>query len=81
MGKVIFGILIAAIVWILFFAKRKINTDQSTTDQDGRVRQKQQPERMVSCARCGVNIPESEAEAGANGSYTCRNVNDCSTSH
>lgn len=75
MGKVLFGLLIVAIVWLLFFAKRKTGR-QSNADSN-----KQMPasERMVSCQRCGVNIPESEAKQVGDGSFTCKNVSACSS--
>ena len=75
MGKVLFGLLIVAIVWLLFFAKRKAG-GQSNTDANRRA---PASERMVSCQRCGVNIPESEAEHAVDGSFTCKNVGTCNS--
>ncbi len=75
MGKVLFGLLIVAIVWLLFFAKRKAGS-QSIIDAN---KHKPTSERMVSCRRCGVNIPESESERAVDGSSTCKNVAACSS--
>ncbi len=75
MGKVFFGLLIAAIVWLLFFAKRKLNrpSDRGTND----AKPSTISERMVSCARCGVNIPESESTKDTSGNFCCKNNADC----
>ncbi len=75
MGKVFFGLLIAVIVWLLFFAKRKVgrSSDRGTTD----AKPSAISERMVTCTRCGVNIPESESTKDPAGNYCCKNNVDC----
>ena len=77
MGKVLFGILIVVIVWLLFFAKRKLTDKHSAGQGPARGTPAAQSERMVSCVRCGVNIPESEATQDAAGKFTCGNAADC----
>lgn len=77
MGKVLFGVLIAAIVWLLFFAKRKIN--QSSDDGATTAKPAVSSERMVACARCCINIPESEATKDPDGNFRCKNNADCNS--
>jgi hypothetical protein len=81
MGKVLFVVLIALVVWLLFFAKRSLKIRR---DQPGSLRGKQgaahdAPERMVACLRCGVHIPASEAAelVGQRGKYTCVEPDRC----
>lgn len=78
MGKVIFGLIIAAIVWLLFFGKRKLGQKDArgtgATDSPKKI----SAENIVTCAKCGVNIPESEAERTESGTYRCRSSAQCS---
>jgi hypothetical protein len=77
MGKVLFVVLIAVVVWLLFFAKRtlKIRRDGDGAEAPRGIAS----ERMVECMRCGVHIPASEAAelVGARGKYTCVEPERC----
>jgi hypothetical protein len=74
-GKVLFGLLIAALVWVLFFTKRKITLKTEKKERSPKVT----IEQIVTCTRCGVNIPQSEAKLGDDGTYVCSNAADCNT--
>ena len=77
MGKILFGVLIVVIVWLLFFARRKFTIDQTANKNGNGNKPALKSERMVSCTRCGVNIPESEAAQDADGQFACRNASAC----
>ena len=71
MGRVLFILLIALVVWGLVrnFLRRQAQADavpaRSTAGED-----------MVTCARCGVNMPRSEARADGVG-LVCRDNPRC----
>ena len=71
MARVLFLLFLAALIWLLFRgffrrqAKGEAATARSTVTED-----------MVSCARCGVNLPRSEALMDA-GRYVCRDNPRC----
>ena len=73
MGKILFGLLIAALVWVLFFTKRKITLKPDKKERST----KDATEQIVTCTRCGVNIPQSEAKLADDGTYACSNAADC----
>ncbi len=79
MGKVIFGLLIAAIVWLLFFAKRKqqLRDTQTKSDASSPLRPSDKLEKIVVCSRCGVNIPQSEALKTIDNKIVCANPEQC----
>ena len=80
MGKVIFGLLIAAIVWLLFFMKRKQRlSDKNTVEPSASQQSNAVLEQIVTCSRCGVNIPQSEALLQTDGKFLCANVAQCSS--
>ena len=77
MGKVIFGLLIAAMVWLLFFAKRKKNK-QTLNDKNAKSSTATaQIEQIVKCVRCGVNIPQGEATKVTDNTFVCANPAQC----
>jgi formylmethanofuran dehydrogenase subunit E len=79
MGKFIFGLLIAAIIWLLFFMKRKQRlSDKNTVEPAASQQSNAALEQIVTCSRCGVNIPQSEAILQANGKFLCANTAECS---
>lgn len=79
MGKVIFGLLIAVIVWLLFFMKRKQRLSDKNADKSSTVKNSSATlEQIVTCSRCGVNIPQSEALLQTDGKFLCANTADCS---
>jgi len=71
MARVLFLLFLAALIWLLFrgFFRRQTKGEvaaaRSTAGED-----------MVSCARCGVNLPRSEALMEA-GRYVCRDNPRC----
>lgn len=70
MGKILFFLLIAVIIWWLVKGlskapKREPPAARSPIGED-----------MVKCARCGVNMPRSEAREDS-GSYYCVNNPHC----
>jgi uncharacterized protein len=71
MSRVLFFVLLAVVIWLLYRgvtrrgAERELPAARSATGED-----------MVSCARCGVNLPRSEAaQDGAR--YVCRDNPRC----
>lgn len=89
MGKVLFGLLIAAIIWLLFFFKRK---QKIGAKKSAEINRTAAVESIVQCKICGVNIPESEAirvlvndanaatAANATPQWRCRDGSNCSHS-
>jgi len=72
MGRIVILIVIAFLVWLVFRGFFRVNT-----------RGREQPpahtgkgEDMVACARCGVNLPRSEARAEGN-AFVCRDNPRC----
>ena len=71
MGRVLFFVLLALVIWLLYrgVTRRKgegeLPPARSTAGED-----------MVSCARCGVNLPRSEA-AMDGARYVCRDNPRC----
>ena len=72
MGRILLLVIIAFLVWLVFKAFVRAN-----------VRDNRQPparsvagEDMVACARCGVNMPRSEALL-EDGSFYCRDNPKC----
>ncbi len=64
--KYLIWIAVAAILWWVW-SKRKAAEQRRQIDDSPRPRA---PERMVSCATCGVHLPESEA-IGQRGRHFC----------
>ena len=59
MGKIVFLLLIVVLIWVLFKGlakKRSGPSGQSGPDQRDNV-----PEKMVTCHKCIVLMPESES--------------------
>ena len=71
MARVLFLLFLAVLIWLLFRglfrrqAKGEAVPARSTAGED-----------MVSCARCGVNLPRSEALLDA-GRHVCRDNPRC----
>ena len=71
MSRVLFFVLLAVVIWLLYrgvtrrAGERELPAARSATGED-----------MVSCARCGVNLPKSEARSeGAQ--FFCRDNPRC----
>ncbi|MBI4754571.1 MAG: hypothetical protein HY778_03945 [Betaproteobacteria bacterium] len=57
MGRILFWLLLAFLIWLLFtWTRRSVGRPP-----DGQAPKERQIERMVSCAHCGVHIPENES--------------------
>ncbi len=72
MGRLLFFLLIAYVVYLLVrssLRKREVR-DAAASAQAARA------EDMVSCARCGVHLPRSEAQE-ENGRLVCRDNPRC----
>ena len=71
MGRLIFWLLIAVLFW--WFVKgllKSRKSEDATPSESARV------EDMVACARCGVNMPQSEALLEG-GKYYCASNPRC----
>ena len=66
MGKIIFFLLLGLVVWWLYrgLTRSKLKHDDDAAKPSSRV------EDMVACARCGVNLPRSDAREDA-GKFFC----------
>jgi uncharacterized protein len=71
MARVLFLLFLAVLIWALFrgFFRRQTKADAAAARPTV-------AEDMVSCARCGVNLPRSEALMDG-GRYVCRDNPRC----
>ena len=72
MGKIVFLLIIAVVLWMLFkgFFKAQVRGGPEPPARSPR------GEDMVACARCGVNLPRSEAREDG-GKFFCLNNPQC----
>lgn len=72
MGRILLLVLIAFLIWLLFrgFFKSATKTQAPPPASTAR------GEDMVKCARCGVNLPRSEASEEG-GRLVCRDNPKC----
>ena len=70
MARILLLLVIGFFIWLLFRAFFKAQAKDVTTSEPRDV------EDMVACARCGVNMPRSEATE-ADGQYTCADPATC----
>jgi hypothetical protein len=77
-AKFLMLILIAVLGWLFFFKKRKADGGDQVSHRpsQGLGNQNDKTERIVLCAVCGVNIPESESVT-SNGRTTCQDPATC----
>ena len=72
MGRIVILLIIAFLVWLVFRGFFRVNT-RGPAQVPAR---SEKGEDMVACAKCGVNLPRSEArEAGA--LFYCRDNPRC----
>ena len=72
MGRILFLLVIAFVIYLLF--KGFLRAQARREEEDRKVKDK--VEDMVACARCGVNLPKSEARSeGAQ--FVCRDNPRC----
>ncbi len=70
MGRILFLLIIAFLIYLLFKGFLRAQTRRGEEDR------KEKVEDMVACARCGVNLPKSEAKSeGAQ--FYCRDNPRC----
>jgi len=72
LGRILFLLIIAFMVYLLFKGFLRAQTRRGEEDR----KEKEKVEDMVACARCGVNLPKSEAKPeGAK--FVCRDNPRC----
>ncbi len=72
MGRVVILLILAFLIWLVFksFFRAQVRRETQVAARST------QGEDMVSCARCGVNLPRSEAEP-KDGRFFCRDNPRC----
>ncbi len=70
MARILLLLVIGFVIWLLFrgFLKSQAKDAKPSEPKD--------VEDMVACARCGVNMPRSEAKE-TDGKFTCRDPSTC----
>ena len=58
MGRIVFLLIIAFLIYLLFKGFLRAQTRRGEEDR----KNEQKVEDMVACARCGVNLPRSDAK-------------------
>ncbi len=71
MGRILLLIFIGFLIYLLFrgFMRSQARRDAPRT-------QSMEPEDMIACARCGVNLPRSSAREEA-GKWVCQGNPNC----
>ena len=72
MGRIAFFLLLALVAWLVF---RSFMRAQNRREEEVNARSPK-GEDMVACARCGVNLPRSEARVEGE-TYVCRDNPRC----
>ena len=72
MGRIVFLLIIVLLVYLVFRGFFRVQTRRKAEDAARAVK----GEDMVACARCGVNLPRSEAEPRGN-AFVCRDNPRC----
>lgn len=72
MGRIAFFVIIGILIWMLVraFSRKQSREDNAVSSRSV------EGEDMVACARCGVNLPRSEARVEA-GAFLCRDNPRC----
>ena len=70
MGRILFLLIIAFLIYLLFKGFLRAQTRRAEEDR------KEKVEDMVACARCGVNLPKSEAR-NEGAQFFCRDNPRC----
>lgn len=72
MGKIVLLLAIGFLIYLLFrgFFRSQVRQDEARAREEARAAATAQGEDMVTCARCGVNLPRSEARE-ENGRLVC----------
>jgi len=70
LGRILFLLIIAFLIYLLFKGFLRAQTRRGEEDR------KEKVEDMVACARCGVNLPKSEARSES-AQFFCRDNPRC----
>ena len=76
MGKIVFLLIIAALVWVLFKGLGKKSSKPPKGDANVPGDRASLSEQMVKCHRCGVLMPESESMM-LDGNVSCHDPAHC----
>jgi uncharacterized protein len=68
MGRILFFLLLAAVVYVVLRSMRGRN---SGGDRSTRARRSPEPQAIVSCATCGLHVPRQEALTLGNRYFCC----------
>jgi len=70
LARILLLLVIGFVIWLLFrgFFRAQVRDDAAPPPKEA--------EDMVACARCGVNMPRSEARE-ADGKFTCADPSTC----
>jgi uncharacterized protein len=70
LARILLLLVIGFFIWVLFrgFFRAQVKDDAAPAPKEA--------EDMVACARCGVNMPRSEARE-ADGKFTCADPSTC----
>jgi uncharacterized protein len=71
LGRILLLVIIGLLIWLVFRGFFRVNTRRPDA-----AAQAKRAEDMVACARCGVNMPRSEAREEA-GLLICRDNPKC----
>jgi uncharacterized protein len=72
LGRIVFLLIIVFLVWLVFRGFFRLQTKR----KDEAAARSEKVEDMVACARCGVNLPKSDAEAQGS-VFVCRDNPRC----
>jgi uncharacterized protein len=67
MGRILFFLLLAIVVYVAWRAMQRRGGDRSAAARE----QQQTPPAMVSCATCGLHLPRQEALALGDRYFCC----------
>ena len=73
MGRLLFFVIVAIVIWLLWKGSVRLT---ERPGGPGTARNAARGEDMVTCARCGVNMPRSEAREEG-GVFVCRDNPRC----
>ena len=73
MGRLLFFVIVGIIIWLLWKGSVRLTARPGAP---GHARNPTRGENMVTCARCGVNMPASEAREEG-GRLVCRDNPRC----
>lgn len=76
MGKIVFLVIIAALVWVLFKGLGKKPSVPSARGERATQDRGNVVEKMVKCHRCGVLMPESDSMM-LDGNVSCHDPAHC----